>query len=223
MKWAWVLGFGLAVAAWGETTNNLNRTPAPAVGYNLNGTNVFFFPPGTVVVLGGEGRTNWPTGGTTNIYIGGTNDLPAFPVFQLDMGVWTEFEIKASTNNFATLLYYFQTNHTNSLADDPQPLVYFTDSSATDPRVWRLSSNHVGLVSQLTNPTNALVSVVYFPSLSVVNGGVTNSSAAWCSVTNSNLVWSWTRLDALDYERDVSGRHVWRPIVPQWKPSRLTP
>lgn len=153
----------------------------------------------------------------------GVAEALPWPVFQLDMGVWTEFEIKASTNNFASLLYYFQTNLTNSIADDPQPRVYFTDSSATDPRCWRLSSNHVSIVSQLANPTNALVGVVFFPSRTVVNNGVTNSSAAWCSMTNSNLVWSWTRLDALDYERDASGRPVWRPIGPNWKPSRLSP
>lgn len=54
-----VLLSALCIAA----TNNINRTPAPAIGYTANGTNYFVIPLGTWMQFGGEARSNWPTGG----------------------------------------------------------------------------------------------------------------------------------------------------------------
>jgi hypothetical protein len=142
-------------------------------------------------------------------------------------GPWTDFEIKASTNNFQTIMLWFVTSTNNFVADDPDPKVFFIDSSSAEPRAWRVSSNHVSITSQLGD-TNAIVrNAVYQPSLLVTSGqgeaAVTNNVQSWMNSGNTNLVWSYIRFDGIGFERDGANRVIWTPIVPVWESQRKAP
>ena len=161
-----------------------------------------------------------------------TNGLSAasgsFPMFVLGLGDnWTDFELKATTNNFtggSALVYFYMSSLSNSLCDDPDPYVYFTDSGAADKRVWKKQTAHASILSQLTDGDAVANQVIVFPSLQVVTGVATNSSAAWLTATNPHLIWSYVRYDGVDYERDPAGRSIWTPVAPvAWKTQRTTP
>ncbi|MCC7519492.1 MAG: hypothetical protein IT578_09935 [Verrucomicrobiae bacterium] len=146
-----------------------------------------------------------------------------YPVFILELGDnWTDFELKASTNAFTEIQYFYVSSLTNATCDDPDPRVYFTDSG-NDPRAWRKQTAHQSILSQLTDTNSIVRQVVVYPSLLTVKAGATNSSSAWMTATNSHLIWSYVRFDGVDYEKDPSGRQIWTPIVPvQWGQQRTT-
>ena len=151
----------------------------------------------------------------------------SYPEFYVALGSsWTDFEIKASTNNFQEVLFWFKSTGTNSLADDPSPRVWYTDSGKADPRAWNLSTNHTAISLQIADTGSIVRGAIYSASLLVASGdgtnAVTNSATAWMHQQNSNLVWSVTRYDGIGFERDVSNRVVWCPIQPVWSPVRRT-
>lgn len=148
-----------------------------------------------------------------------------YPVFHLDLGLtagnWTDFEIKATTNNFTSLVYYHK-SWTPHLAagSDTNTLTYFTDDDAADVRAWRLQSNGVPISAHLAN-TNSVVQWVYFyPS----HDGVVDWRG-WMSATNASLVWSFARVDNLGIEMNAEGtKQRWNPIRPDsWDAERTRP
>ena len=152
-----------------------------------------------------------------------TADPSPYPVFRIPLGEhWTDFEIKASTNNFAgpdALVYYYQswTAEQHPANPDSDALVYFTDDYAADVRAWALKTNGVSVSSMLSH-SNAVVGAVYFyPSRSC--------ACPWMRRDNTNLVWSYLRVDDAGYEKNFDGtRTRWHPIRPaSWEAGRTAP
>ncbi len=170
-------------------------------------------------------RPDFNSGEFTELATGG-GAAGTFPVFHLDVGTvdgnWTDFEIKASTNNFASLCYYYKswTNVQDATRGDTNALVYFTDDHAEDVRVWNLKPQ-TNAVSEMLISSNSVTQWIYFyPS-----HDCTIPWGDWMSSTNTALVWSWVRVDDLGFEMNVSGtKQRWNPIRPDsWEIERTTP
>jgi hypothetical protein len=147
----------------------------------------------------------------------------AYPVFELKLGGrWTDFEIKASTNNFATddLVYFYMSSSTNAYgADDPAPLTYFVDDYAHDMRRWVSVPPHVSIAALITHPQTEVETVTFMPSRTCQTLADT-----WMWRSNTNLVWSYARYGAVGYETNATGTKThWNPVRPQsWEKSRTT-
>jgi len=149
-----------------------------------------------------------------------------YPVFRLDIGLvdgnWTDFEIKASTNNFESMVYYYKSwTPTQEVAwADTNSLTYFTDDYSADVRVWHQQTNGTAISSHLAS-TNSVVQWVYFyPSHECAVDWET-----WMSSTNRSLVWSFVRVDDLGFEMNTGGtKQRWNPIRPDsWDVERTRP
>jgi len=163
--------------------------------------------------------------GTNNF--GGSTDttIPeTFPVIVLSIGgQWTDFELKASTNNFANtdgLVYYLISSSTNNYADDTNAWVYFTDDYDTNfPHKWRTATNATPIASQLISTNSVIDYIVVYPS-----HNCQKNWQDWMSITNTKLVWSFVRFDGADFERNLSGTgQHWNLVVPQWRRQRTGP
>ena len=146
----------------------------------------------------------------------------SYPVLILPLGgQWTDFELKATTNNFEDLCYYIQSSGTNEYTNDTNVWVYFTDDFAGDPLQWRKSAFATPICAQLTNATNSVVGyAVVCPSHEC---GV--DWRGWMAKTNDSLVWSFVRYDGIDLEKNVEGTKArWNAVVPaEWRSGRVAP
>lgn len=145
-----------------------------------------------------------------------------FPVLVLELGgVWTDFELKASVDNFETLVYYIRSSDLVVEAGDPDVWIYFTDDVSLNPRKWRRAVSGVPILEQLVNPANSEVAfVVVCPSHQTAVDWTT-----WMFEGNSKLVWSYTRYDGATLEmNNVNSNAKWRSVVPvQWRAERISP
>ena len=144
-----------------------------------------------------------------------------YPVFNLQMGgYWTDFEIKASTNNFVTLVYYYiSSNNSVTNWDDSDTRTYYTDDYSDDVRRWIRATNHMLIASQLISTNTVINNIIFSPSRNMI--GVDD----WMTSTNTKLVWSWVRFDGLDFEKNKDGtKQRWNPIKPiSWEINRINP
>ena len=151
-----------------------------------------------------------------------TNDPCTYPVLVLSMGgQWTDFELKASTNNFATLVYCVWSIAANPWADDPDVAVYFADDYAADQRQWHKAAVATPIMNQLADPGHSEIgTVVVSPS-----HGCVVPWQQWMSRTNDRLVWSYIRFDGVGYEMNATGTQPhWNPVVPvEWRKARIAP
>ena len=168
------------------------------------------------VPVGGGGSS----GGSTGVVV--AVEEGTFPVLRLELGGnWTDFELKASTNNFTNLAYYIKSSGTNAEADDTNVWVYFTDDHSEDVRQWHRSTRATAIGNQLVNSTNSEVEyVLVCPSHECGVGW-----QAWMSRTNNALVWSFVRYDGFGLEMNASGtKSHWNPVVPvEWRKERIAP
>ena len=181
-----------------------------------------------IVVLGMARpcRGEWIFDGRPSTWEGTPDELnvveETYPVLRLDMGgQWTDFELKASTNNFTDLCYYVMSSGTNVWTTDTNVWVYFTDDYAADVRQWQKAAPFTAIVSQLTDVTNSQVeAVIVCPSHEC-----TGDWADWMSPTNTRLVWSFVRYDGIGFEMNVTGtKQHWGPVVPvEWRRGRIAP
>jgi len=144
-----------------------------------------------------------------------------FPVLVLELGgVWTDFELKASVDNFDSMVYFIKSSELIEQGD-PDVWIYFTDDYSADPRVWRKAVAGVPIGEQLEDPVNSEVRfVVVCPSHETPVGW-----SGWMFESNSRLVWSYVRFDGLDLERNLAGtRSKWNLVVPaEWRAERIAP
>ena len=149
-------------------------------------------------------------------------DEETFPVLRLELGgQWTDFELKASTNNFQTLVYYVMSSETNAWTSDTNVWVYFTDDYAADVRKWQKSAPATAIGDQLADAVNSEVeSVVVCPSHECAEAW-----QGWMSRTNSRLVWSFVRYVGIGLEMNATGtKSHWTAAVPvEWRRSRVEP
>jgi hypothetical protein len=149
-------------------------------------------------------------------------DEYVFPVFILELGSnWTDFELKASTNNFSSLVYYVMSSGSTSHAGDPEVWTYFTDDYLGDVRKWNRAIAESWIGGQLADPMNSEVEYVYvLPSHSC-----TVDWRTWMSRHNSKLVWSYVRFDGVGFEMNATGSKArWNPVQPvAWVRARIAP
>lgn len=148
--------------------------------------------------------------------------MRTYPVLLLELGAqWTDFELKASTDNFDTLVYYVQSSRTNQYADDSDVWVYFTDDYASDTREWHKSAVATSIGSQLADPVNSEVEYV----LVCPSHTCDVDWQGWMSETNTSLVWSFVRFDGIDLEKNAAGTQAkWNMTFPvAWREERVAP
>lgn len=150
------------------------------------------------------------------------NTTYKYPVLKLDLGGnWCDFEIKASTNNFESMVYYYVSSQTNSYgADDPDPFTFYLDDYNNDVRVWFNATPHVPILSQLIDSTSEVEHVYFMPSRTC---GI--DADTWMWQNNTNLIWSWVRFDGIDFEMNATEtKQHWNPIRPErWEINRTKP
>jgi hypothetical protein len=185
---------------------------------------------GWVLAAGLPVRAGWIFDGRPSTWEGIPEELrvseQTYPVFRLDLGLvegnWTDFEIKASTNNFAGLVYYYKswTTNQNALYRDTKAWTYFTDDESADVRVWNRATNGVSISSMLVSTSSVVQWVYFYPSHECAVDWTT-----WMSSANSNLVWSFVRVDDIGFELNRSGsKQRWNPVRPDsWEVGRTVP
>ncbi len=150
-----------------------------------------------------------------------------YPIFTIPLGGgWTDFEIKASTNNFVgsgddSMVYFYCSwrdqvfNH----SPDVYAKVWFTDDYSPDVRMWWEKPYNSSILLSLADPINSSLDYVIFsPSKEFVD------SNPWLSKDNNKLVWSYLRVSGSEYERNKTGTKTkWRPISPTWEPKIREP
>ena len=173
-----------------------------------------------------DGRGATPAGGGSS---GGSTSVvvtvceeDTFPVLRLEVGGhWTDFELKASTNNFTNLVYYIMSSGTNAYTTDTNVWVYFTDDYGADVRQWHRSAPATAISGQVADPSHSEVEfVVVCPSHDCAVDW-----EAWMARTNNALVWSFVRYDGIGLEMNATGtRTHWNPVVPvEWRKGRIAP
>ena len=144
-----------------------------------------------------------------------------FPVLVLELGgAWTDFELKASVDNFESLVYFVKSSEL-ILEGDPDVWIYFSDDHYADPRVWRKAEVGTPIGEQLADPVNSEVRyVMVSPSHSTPVDWST-----WMKEKNEKLVWSYVRYDGLSLEMNVTETtSKWNLVVPvQWRENRVAP
>ena len=160
------------------------------------------------------------SGGNTGVVV--LADEGTFPVFRLELGgQWTDFELKASTNNFTNLCFYVMSSGTNAYTTDTNVWVYFTDDYSRDVRQWHRSSPATAIGGQIADPTNSAVGfAIVCPSHECAMPW-----SEWMARTNSRLVWSFVRYDGIGLEMNATGtKSHWNPVVPvEWRKDRIAP
>lgn len=147
--------------------------------------------------------------------------LRLFPVFMFPLndsgnGTFTDFDLKASTDNFETLVYWFNSAAAAWDSADPDPLIFII---RPDPnlRAWFRINATLPISGQLQAGQAKPLLVVVAPSKIT---GSTN----WMFSGNTALKWSFRRKTAVAVETDSYGREVWHPITPaEWRRQRPTP
>ena len=181
---------------------------------------------GALLAVAAAARGAWIFDGRPESWEGTPEELKVpprtFPVLVLDLGgAWTDFELKASTNNFESLCYYVMSSGTNAWTSDPDVEIHFTDDCSADVRKWWKSAPGVSIGSQLADGVNSVVvRAVVAPSHTC-----TEDWETWMSRDNAALVWSYVRYDGIGLEMNATGtKSRWSAVVPvEWRPARIEP
>ncbi len=167
----------------------------------------------------------WIFDGVPSDWEGAVPELQAdeytFPVLVLELGgAWTDFELKASTNNFVSLAYYVMSSTTNAWTTDPDVAIYFTDDYSADVRKWRKAVVGTSIGAQLADPVNSVVGYV-----AVCPSSAGGAGTQWMSVRNPALVWSFVRYDGIGLEMNATGtKSRWNLVTPSgWHREQVAP
>ena len=147
--------------------------------------------------------------------------LRLFPVLVIPLndsgnGTFTDFDLKASTDNFQNLVYWFNSAAAAWDSADPDPLIFIVRPEPNS-RAWFRINAVQPISGQLQTGQAKPLQIVVAPSK--ITG-----SANWMFSGNANLKWSFRRKTAVAVETDSQGREVWHPIIPtEWRRQRPTP
>lgn len=154
---------------------------------------------------------------------GSTAVLPPIGTWTPIMGASTPTTAYEAADNAGVVYYYSSWNDSAMGAmgasyGDSNALVYFADSENSDVRAWRKALNGLPISSQISDDT-VINTVLFQPS--------TNFPlwAAWMHKTNTQLVASWIKADALGLEtNETTGHQEWRiaPVL-EWRSERVNP
>lgn len=136
------------------------------------------------------------------------------PVFLIPnplSALFTDFELKGSTNNFASMQFFFHSPNPDASAVTAQvwpapPDVFYTDSRHADRRRWiRLPADQPdGIALRLAGIDSVIGGWL------VIVRGFGRTRSEW-----EAFVWAYVFMDAIGYpDGDPGGRSVWRPIRP---------
>ncbi len=171
-------------------------------------------------------RAAWIFDGRPSTWEGIHEELKAdeyvYPVFLLELGgQWTDFELKASTNNFESLVYYVRSSSTNASADDGDVWIYFTDDYSDKVLRWHKSEPATAIGGQLADAVNSEVGY----ALVMPSHACTVDWKSWMARDNEKLVWSFVRFDGLNLEMNATGtKSRWNLVVPvEWRKKRIAP
>ena len=164
------------------------------------------------------------SGVTTNRQVWATLDelpLPAtYPVITLPIGGgWSDFILKASTDNFATVCWKVESaGGTPNHVPDPGAMIFYTDDYATDSRQWLQDPVGASILSLLANANSVVSYVVVSPSHNCVTPW-----QAWMYEGNANLKWSYCRVNGTGLEMNVDVTAVrWQvPASVVWKTKQV--
>jgi len=173
--------------------------------------------------------TNFWTRGVTDLSNAQIDALAAkldairsFPVFELRVndvatGPFSEFEIKSSTDNFETVLYWHDTaawSEPPQADNDPYIFIIRPDVNV---RAWFRIRAGLPVSEQLLPLQNNPQRVIFIP-------GMIPGAEEWMFPGNTALRWSFRRKSLGAVETDSQGREVWHPIMPiQWLRQRILP
>lgn len=220
-------------AATATSLNKLAIT-APATGATLTISDNKTLSVGSNITLGSDGngtRTlNIGTGGTLGsaAYVAATNFLTPtgdgsrltgvakegiYPVIWIPLppgSQWTDFELKASTDNFVTMAYWYHSPDPSKATLTEQvwtnrPDVFFTDSGKTgtpNQRAWIRQNATQSIFAMLTDANSEV-------------GGFIIVIKDDLSAYRDRIVFSYSLLDASTADNDPANRGVWRPAWPQ--------
>ena len=215
---ALLIFFGVLFAAFGQTVykglslNESGVVVAPSNFWQTNATGIASavstnFAPAT-------GSTNYaPITGSTNY----APIAPPYAVIYIPLPAgsqWTDFELKASTNNFTNvttgMVFWYHSPDPTKLIITGQrwtvrPDVYFTDSGKTG------TPNQRGWIKQ--NDTQSIFAMLTDANSEV--GGFLIVIKDDLSAHRDHLVFSYSLLDASTGDKDPANRGVWRPVWPQ--------
>lgn len=197
------------------TAPSTNATLTIANGKTLTANN-------SLSLTGTDGSTlNVGTGGTLGsaAYTAATVYEPkgAYAVIHIPLPAgsqWTDFELKASTNNFTNdttgMVFWYHSPDPTKLIITGQrwtvrPDVYFTDSGKTG------TPNQRGWIKQ--NDTQSIFAMLTDANSEV--GGFLIVIKDDLSAHRDHLVFSYSLLDASTGDKDPANRGVWRPVWPQ--------
>lgn len=236
------IDWSLRTAYDGTGTNEIFTWQGPDLeakrDIDLNGNSIKGIATNSLTFSNGQKISAQEYSDTTNkaeqAYGWGTH-AKTYPCFKLDLGgSWIDFEIKGSTNNFTTLVYYYVSSAANSsdctgdgtyqTADDDYPFTFFADDHATTPGTrpvcrWRRATAHSAILGQISNVATEVEWVYFYPSRQCEY-----PASRWMSEDNTNLVWSYVRCNGALYETNASGTAThWNMIEPTWKKQRKNP
>jgi hypothetical protein len=136
---------------------------------------------------------------------------PVFLIHNPHDSGFTDFELKGSTNTFASLQFFFHSPNPDASVVTSQvyatvPTVMYTDSQTTDRRQWidLPTDQPDGISLQLVSTNSAVGGWV------VIVRGAGLTQAEW-----AEWVWSYVYMDGIGYpDTDLGGTSIWRPIRP---------
>jgi|GEM_PF-3604391 len=147
--------------------------------------------------------------------------LRLFPVLVVPLndsgnGTFTDFDLKASTDNFQSLVYWFNSAAAAWDSADPDPLIFIIRPEPSLKAWFRVNAAQA-ISGQLQAGQAKPLQIIVAPSK--ITG-----SANWMFSGNAALKWTFRRKTAVAVETDSQGREVWHPIIPtEWRRQRPTP
>lgn len=188
-------------------------------GANITGLSAANLASGTVPAARGgagdiDGLLMANGGGQVSRAVPGVNyaAVPRYPVFNIQLPPgYSDFELKASTDNYETMVFFYHSPdpakvHIPQQIWTMRPDVYFTDSQHADRRQWIRQSATQSISTMRVNGYSEIGGVIL----------VVKDIGPAINPGNASLVWTYCAMSSAGYEKDSSGRSIWRPIQPNW-------
>ncbi|HWL51350.1 MAG TPA: hypothetical protein VNQ90_02885 [Chthoniobacteraceae bacterium] len=166
----------------------------------------------------GTGVLRWPSASSFRS-ANAIPEKPIYAVFHIPMPKgFTDFELKASTDNYATMVFFYHSPDPGKMFIPSQiwtnrPDVYFTDSQLADRRQWIKQSASQSITAMRVNSSSEIGGVIL----------VVKDTGGAITPDNGNLVWTYCLMTPTGTEDDSSGRSIWRPIIPTWTTQPFNP
>ena len=179
------------------------------------------------------GATNALWIAMTNLVTNNNLQLLTYPKFIIPLDGYSDFEIFASTNNFRTLLYWYDsvgpsscTNFLNSPIADLNAQLYYCNPDKGSPwplTAWILHNPNTSLAAEIGGNNNYQNTVILIPSMTTQGTNKLNDVVStWMYPSNNTLVWSYRFRTSTGDDTNALGRLIWHPLIPvEWSGSQM--